>query len=495
MAKERNDVKQQKLGLFDVTNLLVGAIVGADIYVVASLGSGELGPASLLAWAAAGAIAIVIALNFAKCATLVSRVGGAYSYVRAAWGNFVGFIVGWALWLAEVAALAVFPVAFVRYLTFFYPGLTWVQGAVIKFLFIAVITYSNIRGTKTAGRTNDALTLAKLSPLLLLIVAGLAYMAFYGASTQANFTPFAPLGLSQFGTAITVIVWAYAGFELAVIPANDIDNPSSTIPKAIVIGMAIVTTFYLLTNIVLLGTVNWAQLQYDQAPLATAGGVIFSLTPVLAFVGSAIIGVGALVSVSGSDESGTLSVSRLSYAMSIDGLFPKLFGKLHPKYGTPYKGLIAQSSLAFVGSLIGGIQQLITFSVFNLAFVYLMTCAVVLVLLRRKEESVAQFTRTQIRSVVISALGILVCIFLLVEVGTGTVIFGAITVLIGVPIYMFYSPRKESSALVQEFYSAEATLVRVAHTQRVFLGYLLQRARNLARRTKTAQPPNLRVEK
>ncbi|MGZ4904809.1 MAG: APC family permease, partial [Halobacteriota archaeon] len=217
-------------------------------------------------------------------------------------------------------------------------------------------------------------------------------------------------------------------------------------------------------------------------------GVIFSLSPALAFVGAAIIGVGALISVSGSDESGTLSVSRLSYAMSIDGLFPKLFGDLHPKYGTPYKGLIAQSALALIGSLIGGIQQLITFSVFNLAFVYLMTCSVVLVLIRQKEESPAIFTRAQIRSVVLSALGILVCVFLLTEVGMPTVILGAVTILLGVPIYTFYSPRKESSVLVKEFYSAEATLSRVAHTQRVFLGYLLQRARNIARRKE--QPPD-----
>ncbi len=92
MAPKTNDksVTREKLNLFDVTNLLVGAIVGADIYVVASFGSAELGPASLLAWAAAGVIAIVIALNFAKCSSLVPRVGGAYSYARAAGGPSSG---------------------------------------------------------------------------------------------------------------------------------------------------------------------------------------------------------------------------------------------------------------------------------------------------------------------------------------------------------------------------------------------------------------------
>src|SRR5665647_1101850 len=214
----------KKLTFFDVTNLLVGAIVGADIYVVASLGSQYLGPASLVAWIAAGLIAIIIALNFAECATLVPKVGGAYAYAREVWGDFAGFIVGWALWLAEVAALAVFPVAFVRYLSFFFPSITVTEGAIIKLLFIASITYVNIRGSKLAGRANDVLTIAKLSPLLLLIVAGLIYMAFNPTQTIANFVPFAPLGFSNFVQALVLIFWAYAGFELAVIPSNEVEN-------------------------------------------------------------------------------------------------------------------------------------------------------------------------------------------------------------------------------------------------------------------------------
>ncbi len=195
----------------------------------------------------------------------------------------------------------------------------------------------NVRGTKLAGRANDALTLAKLSPLLMLIVAGGIYLATHPDTTHANFIPFAPLGFNNFGSALILIIWAYAGFELAVIPSNEIENPTRTIPKAVVIGMTIVTIFYILTNFMILGAVNWTSLQYDPAPLATAGSVVFSLTPTLALLGDIVLGIGALISVSGSDESGTLATSRLSYAISLDGLFPKFFSHIHPKYGTPYK--------------------------------------------------------------------------------------------------------------------------------------------------------------
>lgn len=114
---------QYKLKLFDVTNLVVGAIVGADIYVASSFGAEYLGPSSLLVWIVAGVIAIVIALCFAQCAALLPRVGGPYAYAKEALGSFAGFIVGWSLWLAEWISLAVFPVAFTRYLMFFVPNL------------------------------------------------------------------------------------------------------------------------------------------------------------------------------------------------------------------------------------------------------------------------------------------------------------------------------------------------------------------------------------
>jgi APA family basic amino acid/polyamine antiporter len=123
---------QAKLTSFDVTNLVVGAIIGADIYVASSFGAAYLGPSSLLVWVVAGVLAIVIALCFAQCAALLPKVGGPYAYAKEAWGSFAGFVVGWSLWLAEWVSLAVFPVAFVRYLMFFTPNLDWAAQTVIK---------------------------------------------------------------------------------------------------------------------------------------------------------------------------------------------------------------------------------------------------------------------------------------------------------------------------------------------------------------------------
>ena len=146
----RNGASSQKLNLFDVTNLVVGTAIGADIFIVSALASAYLGPASLVVFIVAGVIAILIALSFADAAALVPKVGGAFAYVCEAWGNFAGFLVGWPLWIAEIAGLAVMPVAFVSYLAYFVPSLTVLEGDIIKIVFVAVIAFINLRGVKGA---------------------------------------------------------------------------------------------------------------------------------------------------------------------------------------------------------------------------------------------------------------------------------------------------------------------------------------------------------
>jgi amino acid transporter len=163
----------KKLSLFDVTNLVIGAIIGADIYVASSFGAGFLGPFSLVVWVFAGLIAIVIALCFAQCAALIPKVGGPYAYAKEAWGPFAGFTVGWSLWFAEWISLAVFPLAFTRYLMFFFPNMDLVTQILVKGAFVAFLAVTNIVGVKAAGKINDALTIAKLAPLIFFAVAGL----------------------------------------------------------------------------------------------------------------------------------------------------------------------------------------------------------------------------------------------------------------------------------------------------------------------------------
>jgi amino acid transporter len=468
---------KSQLTLFDVTNLVVGAIIGADIYVASALGAGLLGPFSLVAWVVAGLIAIVIALCFAQCSALLPKVGGPYAYAREAWGPFAGFIVGWSLWLAEWISLAVFPVAFTQYLMFFLPSLNWISQITVRVIFVVFLIVTNVVGVRAAGRTNDILTIVKLVPLAFFAVIGLVFMVFNVTSVTANLSPFSPLGVGSFGAALVLIFWAYAGFEISTIPANEIKDPGRTIPKAIIIGISIVTIFYLVTNIVLFGVRHWTLLALDKAPLTAATGAILVSNPTLALIGIIIVGVGALISVSGSDESGMIGTSRLGYALAADGLFPKVFARIHPRFKTPYLGIIISAVTALVAALFGNLSVLIATSVFFMAFAYAATGASTFFLQRKDTK-----THFNLRTLIIPILGVIFSVYLITQCSFSQIALGLILLFVGVPIYIKYSPKKEISELKAALVSPEAIL-KTAHVQEErFLAHVLKHIKNFYRR-------------
>jgi amino acid transporter len=469
---------KSELTLFDVTNLVIGAIIGADIYVASAFGAGLLGPFSLVVWVVAGIIAIVIALCFAQCAAMLPKVGGPYAYAHAAWGPFAGFIVGWSLWLAEWLSLAVFPVAFTQYLMFFLPGLNLASQILVKVLFVVFLIATNVAGAKAAGRTNDVLTLIKLAPLVFFAAVGVLYMFSNMTVTATNFSPFLPYGFGSFGGALVLIFWAYAGFEISTIPAEEIKDPSRTIPRAIVIGISIVTVFYLITNIVLFGIRPYSLLAGDNAPLATATNTVLSSIPTLALIGGLIVGGGALFSVAGSDESGMIGTSRLGYALAADGLFPRVFAKIHPRLKTPYLGIIIQAVTALVAAIVGNLGTLIATSVFFMAIAYVATSASIFSLRRKGVR--AQF---HLRGRwLIPSLGVIFSLYLITQCTLPNIALGLILLSLGIPIYIKYSPKKEVAELKQALLSRESILERAYIQEERFLAHVLRHIKRFYRR-------------
>jgi len=458
---------RRQLTTFDVTSLVVGSIIGADIYVAAALGARLVGPVSLMLWVLAGLMATMIALCFSYCATVLPRVGGPYSYVGDVGGPFKGFIVGWSLLLAEWVSLAVFPVAFTQYFLFFLPRLDYLSQTILKGVFIMIVFATNVFGVKAAGRFNDFLTVGKLGPLVLLTVAGLLFIGWNPEAAFSNFQPFVKGELSSFGLALVLIFWAYAGFELSTLPADEIQHPEKTIPKAIGVGMLIVIVFYLTTNFAIIGVVDQSVLASSSAPLLTAGVKIFGFSSNLQLVMSLIIGAGALVSISGADESGTLGTSRLAYAMSADGLLPRIFSKLHKSFRTPYIGLALICSTAFVASAIGTLTELISASVFLLSFAYLATSASTMLLIRKHPKSSMRLRGKKI----IPILGMAFSFALMTQVDLHQILISCILLLIGVPVYVFFSPKHELYEVKEALLSREGYLTRAYEQGERFLAY------------------------
>lgn len=476
-------ILQRKLNAFDVTNLVIGSIIGADIYVATGLSVGLIGPSSLLIWVLAGVIAMIIALAFAYCVMLLPRVGGPYAYVKEVSTPFAGFMVGWALLLAEWFSLAVFPVAFAQYFGSLVPGIDAIGVILLKAGFIVFIIVTNVVSVKTAGRTNDVLTIVKLVPLVLIIVGGLAFLALNSSTLIANLSPFVTGDLAAFGTALVLIFWAYAGFELAVLPANDVERPEKTIPKAIILGMLFVVAFYLLTNFVVVGAVNSKVLSSTGTPLIKAASTIFA-GPVLSVIMILVVGIGALVSILGADESGTIGTSRLAYAMSLDGLLPRSLSKVHKEFGTPYVSLIVLCSSAFVVSVFGGLAALISSSVFLLAFVYLATC---LSAIRLEKKNVEEAGKLRWKTA-IPVLGTIFSFALILLVDPVEIVISLIVLAVGVLVYIHFSPKKELAEAKALFLSDEEILRRAARQRTTFLAHPIFHIKRFIYRRQKVKP-------
>ena len=441
---------KKELTLFDVINLVVGAIIGADIYIAASFGSGLLGPASLIAWVVAGIFATIIALTFARCSGVVKQVGGPYAYAKKAFGHFSGFLTGWTLWLAELAALCVFPVAFVTYFSFFVP-LNFTGKIITIFAFITFLFVTNYFGIKKAARANDIMTMLKLGPLFILIVVGLVWILSNPSTALKNILPFVPLGFGSFGTAIVLIFWAYVGFELATIPSSEIKNPGKTVPKAIIIGMLIVSAFYLLTNLVIVSSASYMDIASQRAPLTYISFLL------MGGIGSVIMAIGAMISVSGSDESGLIGSVRLAYAMAADGYFPKRLASLHKNHSTPHVSLALHSIIAFVAAIFLPVRDLITFSVFNLSFCFIM---VALSAIRIRKDKLTK---------ALSISSILISLYLISQIGQANITIGIILILLGIPVYIFFSPKSEVREAKKFLAKRETILKHRLEKENVFL--------------------------
>jgi amino acid transporter len=195
----------------------------------------------------------------------------------------------------------------------------------------------------------------------------------------------------------------------------------------------------------------------------------------LAWIGSLVVGVGALISIMGADESGTMGTSRLTFAMSIDGYLPRVFSRLQKSYHTPYIGLAVLCSTAFIASLVNTLSALVNSSVFLLSLAYLATGSSALVLERRHLRSSPKGMWT----ILVPALTIIFSIVLMTQVTRQQILISLALLAVGVPVYTFFSPKKELVEMKQVFLSEEAILERAYHQEETFMAYVLQRIKLL----------------
>jgi APA family basic amino acid/polyamine antiporter len=353
---------RKELTTFDLTMIAIGSTIGSGIFLTpASIAHALPSPVWIFGvWVIGGVMALCGALTFAELGAMMPRAGGVYVFLNEAYGKLAGFLYGWAYFLVvNTGGIAALAIAFSTYLGFFIPlGPEGIKIAGIAG--ILIVTLINILGVKAGGVFSDLFTLLKLIAISGLIIVGLGW----GSIRTTDFG--APLvnpagGLwSALAVAMVGVLWSIGGWQHATFTAAEARNPARSIPRALILGAAVVTVVYLLTLTAYMFLLSPAQMGSSER-LATEAVAV-----VLGPVGAGAIALAIFISTFGTAGIYTLTAPRIYFAMARDGVFFRKVSELHPKYQTPMYAILLQSIWAIVLILFWGtFENLISYVVFT----------------------------------------------------------------------------------------------------------------------------------
>jgi amino acid transporter len=360
------------LGVRQLAASIFNYTVGSGIFVLPALAVAQLGTAAPLAYLACMVVMMLVLLCFAEAGSRVAQTGGPYAYVETALGPFAGFVAGVMLLLTGISAGAAVASVFAKSVTALIPSAPdWLPPLIIVTT-ITLLMIANLRGVQNSARLLEAITLAKILPLIAFVVIGAFFIT--PSNLQWDNTPALPTVLSTAG----IVIFAFSGIESALAPSGEVRNPSRTIPLASFIALGAATVLYLAIQWVALGIEGLALGNDKVTPLANAAHSIAGSA------GRTVMIVGATISMLGYLSANILSVPRSWYAIGRDKFLPQQLSLVHSKYRTPHVAIVLHSALLVGLSLSGTFQQLAIFA--NLtSFVLYILCAIAVWQLRQRD--------------------------------------------------------------------------------------------------------------
>ena len=359
---------------------MVNSIIGSGIFGLPSLITRQLGAAGPAAWVAAAVFSGIVMLCFAEVASRFTATGGPYLYARVAFGRFTGILMGWLTWLVRLASAAANANLFVIYLAEF-----WVQAQapvsriIVLTALIGMLTVINYVGVDAGTQLSNVFTVAKLLPLVVFIVLGCVYLLGHHQSLHVGI---ANTGSGSWLDAMLLMVFAYGGFEGALLPMGEAKDPRRDAPFALVAALVTCAVIYTLVQLVVMGVL--ANSAGSDRPLATAAHVF------MGDIGTSLITVGALLSVYGYLASMTLNTPRLTFALAEQGDFPGIFAAVHRRFRTPYISIVVFAALLWALAFTRSFEWNVVLSAIARLFYYGIVCAA-LIVLRRRARGEARF--------------------------------------------------------------------------------------------------------
>ena len=363
----------RSIGTFGLAASIVNVTIGGGIFRLPADMAATLGATAPIAYLLCAIAMGFIVLCIAEAGSRVSTTGGPYAYVEVAFGPFVGFLAGFLLWMLLTFAMAAVATVLVASLGALVPALAS-RGASAAMLvaIYAVFATINILGVERGARVNSALTVAKVLPLLLLIVGGLF------AIDPDNLAIGDPPDMPLLARSSLLLIFAFAGIEAAVVPGGEVKDPARTVPRAIFIAMAAITVLYAGLQFVAQGVLGPALATSKAAPLAEAAGVA------LGGWARHLLLIGAVISMLGHAGAMILATPRTLFAFARDGFLPSAVARLHPVHRSPVVAILLQCAIVVVLAVTSTFERLAILANLSILILY-GTCCLATWQLRRHD--------------------------------------------------------------------------------------------------------------
>lgn len=371
-AERTDEQLVRAIGIPGLTANIINSTIGAGIFVLPALVAKGLGPAAPLAFICCAVAMVLFVTCFAIAGSRVSLTGGLYAYVEVAFGRYVGFLAGMLYCLTAICAVAGVVNVFVDSIAGLGPWLgNPVVRAILIFLVYGVLVAINVRGVREGAGAVTVVTIAKLLPILLFLCVGIFFIH------PANVTWPGWPGSEALGESVVLLMFAFVGIEVALIPSGEVKNPARTVPRSAYLALVITTIIYIMIQLVAQGTLGPDLANYPKAPLAEAAAIF------LGNIGRTILLAGATISAFGFVTSDILSSPRMIFAFGRDGVIPAWFAHVHSRYRSPDVAIITYAAIAFALSITGTFESMAVLSNVAVLLMYLLCCAACWFLVQR----------------------------------------------------------------------------------------------------------------
>lgn len=418
-TEKREGLPRQLSGL-GLWLLMINGMIGAGIFGIPASAAALAGDFSPLLYLLCALLIAPVMLCFAELGSATRETGGPARYVAVAFGSMAGFQTGWALYIARMTAFAANLNLLLGALAHFRPELAAGLPRILGLAALAaMLAWLNIVGVRRAMQSLGGLTLLKLGPLLLLVLAGLSWLP--GASPQPAWPP--PID-ADIGSAVLLVIYAFVGFESGLIPGGEARHPERDVPRALLASLALCALLYALLQWICLAT--QPDLAQSRQPLVELGGLL------LGPWGGVLLLLTVITSVGGNLLSSMFSAPRLTYALAEQRLLPPVFARLHPEHRTPDASILCYALLAWLLASSGSFIWLAGLSVVVRVLIYLASIAA---MPRVRREAGVGALRLPLGGLIPSA-AVAVCLFLLAQVTWQSALATAALLAVGSGMYL-----------------------------------------------------------